>query len=155
MKVYILFALFALAVSSPLLGRCAMAPKYRPLYCFEGKVLPEDLPELQKLLEKYREGGDDHEFADYLGDMFDKKDIREGRKPNEEEEEEEPIRLGRCAQPPQSRPYECYAERVLRRDRKELKEAYDSLLESDLEGFNKVYLSLLDKRRKYYGLKEE
>ena len=153
MKVYILLALLAVAVSSPLLGRCGMAPKYRPLYCFEGKVLPEDLPELQKLLDKYREGGDDHEFADYLGDMFDKKDIREGRKSNEEEET--PVILGRCAQPPQYRPYECYAERVLRRDRKELKEAYDSLHESNLDEFEKIYLSLVEKRRKYYGLKEE
>ena len=90
---------------------------------------------------------------EYTVYMFDKKDIREGRKSNEEEET--PVILGRCAQPPQYRPYECYAERVLRRDRKELKEAYDSLHESNLEEYNKIYFSLLDKKRKYFGVKEE
>ena len=153
MKACILLTLLAAAVSFPLVGLCSMPPKNRPLYCFKGEVLSEDLPELKTPLDKYREGGDDHEFADYLGDMFDKKDIREGRKSNEEEET--PVILGRCAQPPQYRPYECYAERVLRRDRKELKEAYDSLHESNLEEYNKIYFSLLDKKRKYFGVKEE
>ena len=68
MKVFILLALLAVAVSFPLLGKCSWAPKYRPLYCFYGQVWEEDLPELMALLYKYRRGGDDEEFADYLGD---------------------------------------------------------------------------------------
>ena len=151
MKVCILLALLAAAVSTPLLGRCTMAPINRPLYCFKDLVLAEDLPELIVLLDKYREGGDEEEFADYLGDMYDKKEFREPTISNEEA----PIKLGRCGQPPAYRPYVCYAEKVLRRDKKELKEAYDSLHYSDIEEFNKIYFSLLDKKRKYFGVKEE
>ena len=152
MKACLLLTLLAAAVSFPLVGLCSMPPKNRPLYCFKGEVLSEDLPELKTLLDKYRREGNDEEFADYLGDMYDKKEFREPTKTNEEEG---PVKLGRCAQRPAFRPYACYAERVLRRDRKELKEAYDSLHESNLEEYNKIYFSLLDKKRKYFGVKEE
>ena len=84
MKVYLLLALIAYTVCQSLLGQCTMAPKRRPISCYEGKVLPEDMPELEQLLEEFKDG-DDNVFANYLGDMFDKKDFREGREPNEED----------------------------------------------------------------------
>ena len=151
MKVFILLALLAVAVSFPFLGKCSWAPKYRPLYCFYGQVWEEDLPELMALLYKYRRGGDDEEFADYLGDMYDKKEFREPKISNEEER----IKLGRCAQPYIYRSFGCYAESILRRDRKQLKAAYDSLFISNNEEFVNIYYSLVAKKRKYFGTKNE
>ena len=152
MKTYILLALAFCAVSAQMLGNCGMAPKYRPISCYEGKVLPEDIPELTKLLELFRDGGDDNVFALYLGDMFDKKEFREGREPNEEGQAQ---LLGKCGVHPKYLPYECYEPRVLRRDREELHEAFDKLHESDLNSFNKVLTELVDKKFKYYLPEEE
>ena len=152
MKTYILLALAFCAVSAQMLGNCGMAPKYRPISCYEGKVLPEDIPELTKLLELFKDGGDDNVFALYLGDMFDKKEFREGREPNEEGQAQ---LLGKCGVHPKYLPYECYEPRVLRRDREELHEAFDKLHESDLNSFNKVLTELVDKKFKYYLPEEE
>ena len=152
MKVCLLFALIALAVSEPLLGSCTMAPKKRPIECYEGKVLAEDIPELQQLLNEFKEDGDDHVFADYLGDMFDKKDFREGRETNEEEK---PQLLGKCGVHPKYLPYECYEPQVLRRDRTQLKQAFDKLHESDLDLFNEVLVNLKDRKMAYFLPKEE
>ena len=152
MKVCLLFALIALAVSEPLLGSCTMAPKKRPIECYEGKVLPEDIPELQQLLNEFKEDGDDHVFADYLGDMFDKKEFREGRETNEEGEK--PL-LGKCGVHPKYLPYECYEPQVLRRDRTQLKQAFDKLHESDLDLFNEVFDNLRERKIAYFLPKEE
>ena len=48
--------------------------KKRPISCYYGHILNEDIPELKILLEKYKEGND-NEFADYLADMIEKKII--------------------------------------------------------------------------------
>ena len=153
MKAYLLLALLAFAVSEPLLGQCTMAPKKRPIECYEGKVLPEDIPELTQLLEEFKEDGDDHVFADYLGDMFDKKDFREGKETNEEEGQ--PKLLGKCGVHPKYLPYECYEPQVLRRDRAQLKQAFDNLHESDLDLFNEVLVTLKDRKMAYFLPKEE
>ena len=152
MKVYLLLALIAYAVSQSLLGQCTMAPKRRPISCYEGKVLPEDMPELEQLLEEFKEG-DDNVFALYLGDMFDKKEIREGREPNEEDNSQK--LLGKCGVHPKYLPYECYEPQVLRRDRNELKDAFDTYHESDLDSFNQVLIKLKDKKIAYYYPEEE
>ena len=60
MKYLILFALIALAISNPMIGKCQGTPKLRPIECFKGQVLNEDLPELEELLAKYKDG-DDHD----------------------------------------------------------------------------------------------
>ena len=153
MKVCLLLALLAYAFSAPLLGQCTMAPKNRPISCYEGQVLPEDIPELTELLEKFKGDGDDHIFANYLGDMFDKKDFREGRDPNENEETKQ--LLGKCGLHPKYLPYECYEPQVLRRDRNELKEAFDNLHDSDLKAFNEVLSSLSLKKAAYFLANEE
>ena len=153
MKVYILLALLSVTVYGQLLGQCGMAPKYRPISCYEGKVLPEDLPELKDLLEQFRNGGDDHEFANFLGDMFDKKDFREGRESNEEENSKK--LLGKCGMHPKYLPYECYEPNVLRRDRTKLKQTYDELHGSDLEAFNEVLVDLRNRKFAYFEPKEE
>ena len=147
MKVYLLLALIAYAVSQSLLGQCTMAPKRRPISCYEGKVLPEDMPELEQLLEEFKDG-DDNVFANYLGDMFDKKEVREGREPNEEDNSQN--LLGKCGVHPKYLPYECYEPQVLRRDRAELKAAFDALHESYLDSFNLVLVKLKDKKIAYY-----
>ena len=152
MKVYLLLGLFAYAFSLGLLGKCGMAPKNRPISCYEGQVLPEDIPELTQLLEEFQGDGDDNVFALYLGDMFDKKDFREGKDPNETEE---PKLVGKCGVAPKYLPYECYEQQVLRRDRATLKEAYDNLHEKYLDSFNKVLLELQDKKFTYFLPKEE
>ena len=152
MKFYLLLALIAYAVSQSLLGQCTMAPKRRPISCYEGKVLPEDMPELEQLLEEFKEG-DDNVFALYLGDMFDKKEIREGREPNEEDNSQK--LLGKCGVHPKYLPYECYEPQVLRRDRNELKDAFDTYHESDLDSFNQVLIKLKDKKIAYYYPEEE
>ena len=81
-----------------------MAPKRRPISCYEWKVLPEDMAELEQLLEEFKDG-DDNVFANYLGDMFDKKEFREGRDPNEEDNSKK--LLGKCGVHPKYLPYEC------------------------------------------------
>ncbi len=124
-----------------------MAPKRRPISCYEGKVLPEDMAELEQLLEEFKDG-DDNVFANYLGDMFDKKEFREGRDPNEEDNSKK--LLGKCGVHPKYLPYECYEPQVLRRDRSELKDAFDNLHESDLDSFNQVLIKLRDKKVAYY-----
>ena len=151
MKVCILFALLALAVSSPLLGQCSMAPKNRPISCYEGQVLREDIPELMDLLERFKGDGDDHVFADYLGDMLDKKDFREGKQENSEEKK----LLGKCGMAPKYLPFECYEINVLRRDRNTLKSAYEQYHESDLEKYNSIYVPLIEKKWSYFGISDE
>ena len=152
MKVCILLALLAFAISSPLIGSCSMAPKNRPITCYEGQVLREDIPELMDLLEKFKGDGDDHVFADYLGDMFDKKDFREGKLENDGGEKH---LLGKCGMAPKYQPYECYETKVLRRDRNTLKSAYDEYHESDLEKFNSIYVPLIEKKWSYFGVSDE
>ena len=147
MKYLILLALISLTISAPLLGKCAGTPKKRPIECFKGLVLNEDLPELEQLLEKYRDG-DDHEFADYLGDMFDKKDFREGRYVNEIEKSG---MLGKCGMHPRYQPYQCFEANVLRRNRNELKNAFDTLHNTNLEQFLVLYTKLKEARFAYYG----
>ena len=149
MKICILLALLALSVSSPLLGQCIMAPKNRPISCYEGQVLKEDIPELMDLLERFKGDGDDHVFADYLGDMFDKKDFREGK---QETINEDRKLLGKCGMSPKYQPYECYEPKVLRRDRNELKLVFEQYHESDLEKFNSLYIPLIEKKEQYYGI---
>ena len=121
----------------------------RPIECFYGQVLNEDIPELKELLEKYR-NGDDHEFADYLGDMFDKKEFREGRAENENQN---PKILGKCGVHPKYQPFECYERNVLRRNRNQLKEAYDKLHGENLEEFNKIYIEYADAKQAYFAPK--
>ena len=112
MKVYILLALCVYVVYA--LGNCGMAPKYRPIECYKGQVLEEDIPELEELLEKFKNGGNDNEFDNYLEDMFDKKEYKEGNEVNE-------VSYGfggKCGVAPKYLPYECYEVNVLRRDSK-------------------------------------
>ena len=125
---------------------CSLPPKRRPIECFIGQVLDEDIPELKELLEKYRDG-DDNEFNDYLGDMFDKKLYREGKA--------KPIRmpLGKCTMNPRHLPFSCYEIRVLRRNRNELKEAYDTLYEENFEEFNKILVKLVKAKKVYFAPK--
>ena len=144
MKYYILLALLA-CISCQMLGKCMGTPKKLPLECYKGKVLNEDLPELQELLEKYKDG-DDHEFADYLGDMYEKKDYRLGKTENAEEQKV----LGKCGMHPKYQPYECYEPHVLRRNRKELKAAYDTLHKDNLMEFNKIYIKLNEAKIAYF-----
>ena len=47
MKVYLLLALLAFATCQSHFGQCNMAPKRRPISCYEGKVLTEDMPKLE------------------------------------------------------------------------------------------------------------
>ena len=152
MKVCILLALLALAISSPLLGQCTMAPKNRPISCYEGQVLREDIPELMKLLEQFKGDGDDHVFADYLGDMFDKKDYKEGKL---EDVNNERKLLGKCGMSPIYQPYECYEPHVLRRHRNELKSYYDKFHDSDLTHFNSLYKDLINQKETYFGITTE
>ena len=147
MKYYILLALLA-CISCQLLGGCTGTPKKRPIECYRGQVLNEDLPELKELLEKYRDG-DDHEFADYLGDMFDKKDFREGRSENNQQSG----LVGKCGMNPKYQPFECYEPHVLRRNRNELKNAYDTLHGEKLEEFNKIYERLSEAKIAYFAPK--
>ena len=146
MKYYILIALLA-TISCQLLGGCTGTPKKRPIECYRGQVLNEDLPELKELLEKYRDG-DDHEFADYLGDMVDKKEYREGRAENQEGETID----GKCGMHPKYQPFECYEPHVLRRNRKELKNAYDTLHAEKLGEFNAIYERLVEAKFAYFGI---
>ena len=71
----IIFTSLIICDSISLIGKCGMIPKYRPLECYKNSVLPEDLAELSEILLEFKNGGDDKELADLLGDMFDKKNI--------------------------------------------------------------------------------
>ena len=146
MKYLILFALIALAVSNPMIGKCQGTPKLRPIECFKGQVLNEDLPELEELLAKYKDG-DDHEFPDYLGDMFDKKDYREGRYVNEVEKDG---LLGKCGMHPKYQPFGCFEAHVLRRNKKELKAAFETR-ESNFDAFISLYTKLVEAKLAYFG----
>ncbi len=149
MKALLLLSLLIVSISSQKIGACTGTPKMRPIECFYGQVLNEDIPELKELLEKYR-NGDDHEFADYLGDMFDKKEFREGRAENENQN---PKILGKCGVHPKYQPFECYERNVLRRNRNQLKEAYDKLHGENLEEFNKIYIEYADAKQSYFAPK--
>ena len=149
MKSLLLLSLLIVSISSQKIGACTGTPKMRPIECFYGQVLNEDIPELKELLEKYR-NGDDHEFADYLGDMFDKKEFREGRAENENQN---PKILGKCGVHPKYQPFECYERNVLRRNRNQLKEAYDKLHGENLEEFNKIYIEYADAKQAYFAPK--
>ena len=149
MKALLLLSLLIVSISSQKIGACTGTPKMRPIECFYGQVLNEDIPELKELLEKDR-NGDDHEFADYLGDMFDKKEFREGRAENENQN---PKILGKCGVHPKYQPFECYERNVLRRNRKQLKEAYDKLHGENLEEFNKIYIEYADAKQAYFAPK--
>ena len=149
MKALLLLYLLIVSISSQKIGACTGTPKMRPIECFYGQVLNEDIPELKELLEKYR-NGDDHEFADYLGDMFDKKEFREGRAENENQN---PKILGKCGVHPKYQPFECYERNVLRRNRNQLKEAYDKLHGENLEEFNKIYIEYADAKQAYFAPK--
>ena len=148
MKYYILLALIACISCQMFGGACTGTPKKRPIECYRGHVLNEDLPELKELLEKYRDG-DDHEFAYHLGDMIDKKDFREGRLENDQEK----TLLGKCGVHPKYQPFECYEPHVLRRNRNELTEAYDNLHKENLEEFNKIYERLSEAKIAYFNPK--
>ena len=148
MKYYILLALIACISCQMFGGACTGTPKKRPIECYRGHVLNEDLPELKEILEKYRDG-DDHEFAYHLGDMIDKKDFREGRLENDQEK----TLLGKCGVHPKYQPFECYEPHVLRRNRNELKEAYDNLHKDNLEEFNKIYERLSEAKIAYFNPK--
>ena len=147
MKYYILIALLATISCQLLGGGCTGTPKKRPIECYRSQVLSEELPELKEVLEKYRDG-DDHEFADYLGDMVDKKEYKEGRAENEEDSN----LLGKCGMHPKYQPYECYEPHVLRRNRKELKNAYDTLHAEKLGEFNAIYERLVEAKFAYFGI---
>ena len=149
MKALLLLSLLIVSISSQKIGACTGTPKMRPIECFYGQVLNEDIPELKELLEKYR-NGDDHEFADYLGDMYDKKEFREGRAENENQN---PKILGKCGVHPKYQPFECYERNVLRRNRNQLKEAYDKLHGENLEEFNKIYIEYADAKQAYFAPK--
>ena len=149
MKALLLLSLLIVSISSQKIGACTGTPKMRPIECFYGQVLNEDIPELKELLEKYR-NGDDHEFADYLGDMFDKKEFREGRAENDNQN---PKILGKCGVHPKYQPFECYERNVLRRNRNQLKEAYDKLHGENLEEFNKIYIEYADAKQAYFAPK--
>ena len=147
MKYYILIALLATISCQLLGGGCTGTPKKRPIECYRGQVLNEDLPELKELLEKYRDG-DDHEFANILGDMIDKKEFRQGIL----SEENDATKLGKCGMHPKYQPYECYEPHVLRRNRKELKNAYDTLHAEKLGEFNAIYERLVEAKFAYFGI---
>ena len=140
--------LFCLISAQSLGGECTGTPKKRPAKCYQRQVLPEDMPELEELLKKYYDG-DDHEFANYLGDMIDKKEFRLGR----EENDVDPKILGKCGVHPKYQPFECYERNVLRRNKNELQDAYVKLHDSNLEEFNKIYSRLVEAKEAYFAPK--
>lgn len=149
MKFYILLSLLFCSISCQLLGPCAGTPKKRPIECYQGLVLKEDLPELKELLERYKDG-DDHEFALYLEDMLDKKDFREGKTDNEHQG---PLIIGKCGVAPKYLPFECYEKNVLKRHKEELKELYDKYHRNNLEVFNSLYFAYVKIKEDYFAPK--
>ena len=132
--------------SKGLMGKCGMAPRYRPLECYKNSILKEDLDELSDILERFRNGGDDKQFADLLGDMFDKKRYREKGHSKIEEKE-----IGGCGMHPKYLPVECYERNILRRDKKSIKDAYNKYHKNNLTKFNEIYNQLIEKKLYYYN----
>lgn len=148
MKLVLLLIISIICIdnSIEIMGKCGMAPKYRPLECYKNSVLPEDLDELTEILERFRDGGDDNEFADLLGDMFDKKRYREKGASKVEEKR----KIGNCGMHPKYLPVECYEQNILRRDKKLIKDAYNKYHENNLKKFNEIYNQLIEKKNYYY-----
>ena len=132
-----------------LIGKCGMAPKYRPLDCYKNSVLPEDLLELSEILSKFKNGGDDKEFADLLGDMFDKKKYRENKTLFDKEE-----KIGACGLLPKYLPVECYEQNILRRDKNIIRDAYKKYHYNNLKYFNEIYQQLIERKFNYYNSKK-
>ena len=128
------------------IGKCGMAPKYRPIDCYKNSILPEDMKELEEIMSKFKKGGDDKEFANLIGDLFDKKKFR--KKKNLKVDTK---KLGSCGMHQKYLPVNCYEENVLRRDRKKLREIYDKYHGSDLKTFNEIYKELINKKFKYFS----
>ena len=145
-KILLLIILIICVGESISMGECGMAPKYRPIECYEDSVLPEDLDELSEILERFTEGGDDEEFDDLLEDMFDKKRSRENGVSEYEIED-----VGKCGMEPKYLPVECYEQNILRRDKKYLRNAYNKYHESDLEKFNEIYNELIENKDYYFN----
>lgn len=102
--------------------------------------------ELEQLLEQFKGDGNDNLFALYLQDMYDKKADREGKA--------QPTQIGGiCSANPNSRPYQCYEEQVLKRDTPELKKAYDQYYTSDFNKFNEILEELTNKKAEYYKVR--
>ena len=139
---------FSIGKSISFMGKCGMAPKYRPLECYENSVLPEDLDELSEILSIFQNGGEDDEFADLIGDMFDKKRYRENNNLDIEENG-----IGGCGMAPKYLPVECYEQNILRRDKYLIREYYDKYHENDLNKFNELYEQLIEKKFEYYNPK--
>ena len=151
MKVELLLILSSIYFCSSftrLIGKCGMAPKYRPIECFKGSVLEEDLEELSKILKVFKNGGDDADFANLLGDMIDKKRFKE--KSNSPLEDLE-IRIGGCGMHPKYLPVECFEQNVLRRDKKALREAYNLYHEKKLNKFISIYQELIERKNTYFN----
>ena len=147
MKIIVLFVLLAFSTCDSLgfIGKCGMAPKYRPLDCYKNSVLPEDLEELSGILSRFKNGGDDKDFAELLGDMFDKKKYREKKI------EFENKKVGGCGMHPKYLPVECYEQNILRRDKKAIRYAYEEYHASDINKFNEIYKQLIEKKYYYYN----
>ena len=161
MKALILLSLLFCSISCEDLNICSLPPKRRPIQCYIGQVLDEDIPELKELLEKYRDGDDD-EFKDYLGDMLDKKSYKEGKTrfitvvstrclPKVMYFEGYPRILPITLR---NLPFYCYENNVLRRNRNELKKAYDTLVPKKFEEFNIILVKLEAAKLVYFGIKK-
>ena len=131
------------------IGKCGMAPKYRPLDCYKNSVLPEDMNELSEILKKFKKGGDDKEFANIIGDLFDKKKFREKKTSHIDER-----RIGSCGMHPKYLPVECYEQNVLRRDKNKIRAAYEKYHGNNLKKFNEEYLQLIKEKLNYYNSKK-
>lgn len=149
MKITLLLIFFSLIICphNHLIGKCGMAPKYRPLDCYKNSVLPEDLDELSEILSQFKNGGDDKDFADLLADMFDKKNYRENNNINDKKRK----KIGGCGMHPKYLPVECYEQNILRRDKKQIREAYKKYHETEIKRFNEIYQQLIEKKFKYYN----
>ena len=148
MRVIIFFIILTVSLCAgnlSFIGKCGMAPKYRPIDCYKNSVLPEDMKELEEILSKFKHGGDDKEFANQIGDLFDKKKFR--KKKNLKVDTK---KIGSCGMHPKYLPVNCYEENVLRRDRKQLRVIYDRYHGSDLKVFNEKYKELINRKFKYY-----
>ena len=148
MKVLLLLIISTFCICAPLgfIGKCGMAPKYRPLECYKNSVLEEDMKELTEIVSKFKNGGDDKEFANLLGDMFDKKKYREKK-----DSSNKIARIGGCGMHPKYLPVECYEQNILRRDRDTIRDVYKQYHENDLRKFNEIYLKLIEKKYDYFN----
>ena len=144
---FIVLSVYLCADPLRFIGKCGVAPKYRPVDCYKNSVLPEDMKELEEIISKFKNGGDDNEFVNLIGDLFDKKKFRKKKKKNLKVDTK---RMGSCGMHPRYLPVNCYEENVLRRDRKKLREIYDKYHGSDLKAFNEMYKELVNKKFKYY-----